>query len=90
MRTPISKFFADRGPHVAAMIAYFALLSLVPLVFLALALFGLAGRADESSYLVQELQTMFPSRSFEQIVGVVRAIQDNAATLGLLGGPLLA
>ena len=90
MRRMFEKFFADRGPHVAAMIAYFALLSLVPLVFLALALFGLAGRADESSYLVQELQTMFPSRSFEQIVGVVRAIQDNAATLGLLGGPLLA
>ena len=55
--TPLGKFFRDRGPHVAAMIAYFALFSLVPLVFLALALFSVAGRADESSYLVRELRT---------------------------------
>ena len=31
---PFRKFFADRGPHLAAMIAYFALLSFVPLLFL--------------------------------------------------------
>ena len=31
---PLAKFFADRGPHLAAMIAYFALLSFVPLLFL--------------------------------------------------------
>ena len=40
MHEPLRKFFADRGPHLAAMIAYFALLSLVPLIFLALALLG--------------------------------------------------
>ncbi len=90
MQEPIAKFFADRGPHVAAMIAYFALLSLIPLVFLALALFGLAGRADESSHLVTELETIFPSRSVEQIVSVVNSIQDNATTLGIVGGLLLA
>ncbi|MFN2469949.1 MAG: YihY/virulence factor BrkB family protein [Gaiellaceae bacterium] len=90
MTDTVAKFFRDRGPHVAAMIAYFALLSLVPLVFLALALFGLAGRVDESSYLVTELQSMFPTRSFEQIVTVVNGIQDNATALGLVGGPLLA
>ena len=32
----VRKFFADRGTHLAAMIAYFALMSFVPLVFLAL------------------------------------------------------
>ena len=89
MTAPLAKFFRDRGPHVAAMIAYFALLSLLPLIFLALALFGLAGRADESSYLVTELRNVFPSRSIDQIVRAVRAIQDNAATLGVLGGVLL-
>ena len=35
-----SEFFADRGTALAAMIAYFALLSFVPLLFLALALLG--------------------------------------------------
>ena len=35
-RDLVRKFFADRGPHLAAMIAYFALLSFVPLTFLSL------------------------------------------------------
>ena len=65
---PIEKFFRDRGTHLAAMIAYFALLSLVPLIFLALALLGIFGRADESSYLVTELQALFPSPT--RVMGV--------------------
>jgi membrane protein len=89
LRALIEKFLADRGTHLAAMIAYFALLSLVPLVFLALALLGLFGRADESSYLVRELKTVFPSSSISDIVAVVRTIQDNAAALGLAGGVFL-
>jgi membrane protein len=89
MRQLLAKFFADRGPHLAAMIAYFALLSLVPLVFLTLALLGLFGRADESSYLVTELKNVLPSASISQIVRVVNQIQDNAATLGLIGGVFL-
>ena len=89
MRQPLAKFFADRGPHLAAMIAYFALLSLVPLVFLSLALLGLFGRADESTYLVRELKTVLPSASIAQIVRVVNQIQDNAFTLGLIGGVFL-
>ncbi len=87
---PVAKFFEDRGPHLAAMIAYFALLSLVPLVFLSLALLGLFGRVDESSYLVTELKVALPDASIEQIVVVVRRIQANAATLGILGGVFLA
>jgi membrane protein len=89
MRHPLAKFFADRGPHLAAMIAYFALLSLVPLVFLTLALLGLFGRADESTYLVTELKKVLPSASISQIVRVVNEIRDNAATLGLIGGVFL-
>ncbi len=56
----MQKFFADRGTHLAAMIAYFALLSFVPLGFLALSLLGLTGRADESSFLVTELKHALP------------------------------
>jgi membrane protein len=89
MHEPLHKFFADRGPHLAAMIAYFALLSLVPLVFLALALLGLFGRVDESTYLVTELNKILPSASISQIVRVVNDIRDNAATLGIIGGVFL-
>jgi membrane protein len=82
---PLGKFFRDRGPHLAAMIAYFALLSFVPLTFLALSVLGLAGRADESSYLVTELKRIFPGTSISGIVRAVHSVQDNATTLGIVG-----
>src|SRR5918998_867690 len=86
MRPPVQKFFADRGTHLAAMIAYFALLAFVPLLFLALALLGFADRADESSVLVEELSKLFPRTSIDTIVDFVTEIQDNAAALGIVGG----
>jgi len=86
---PVDKFFADRGTHLAAMVAYFALLSLVPLLFLALALFGLFDRADESTYLVRELEQILPEASIEQIVGALNDIQRSSATLGIIGGIFL-
>ena len=86
MRELFAKFFNDRGTHLAAMIAYFALLSFVPLLFLALALLGLFGRADESSFLVTELNKTFPETSVDSIVRVVEQIQDNATALGIVGG----
>src|SRR3954453_17914482 len=88
-RDLLQKFFADRGPHLAAMIAYFALLSFVPLTFLALALLGLTGRADESSFLVREIQHALPGTPITQIVDLVHAVQDNAKALGIVGGAAL-
>ena len=85
MRAVFAKFFADRGTHLAAMIAYFALLSFVPLLFLALALLGFAHRADESSVLVEELSKLFPRTSINTIVRFVTEIQKNAAALGIVG-----
>ena len=86
----VHKFFADRGTHLAAMIAYFALLSFLPITFIALALLALGGRPDESSYLVTELQTVFPASSVDQIVRAVDAVQRNWRTLGLIGALTLA
>ena len=71
------------------MIAYFGLLSSVSLIFIALALLGFTGRAEESSYLVRELQNLFPSQSITDIVRVVDTITANATTLGLIGGAFL-
>ena len=88
-RALFAKFFADRGTHLAAMIAYFALLSFVPLTFLALATLGFAGRADESSFLVTELKHALPEAPVGDIVALVRQVQDNAATLGIVGGAFL-
>jgi membrane protein len=89
IRETFTKFFADRGTHLAAMIAYFALLSFVPLMFLALALLGLSGRVNETSFFVTELQKIFPGASISSIVTVVRTIQRNATSLGILGAAFL-
>jgi membrane protein len=85
-RALILKFFADRGTHLAAMVAYFALLSFVPLVFLALALLGLVHRVDASDFLVKELTRAFPGSSLASILTLVHKVQDNAAALGIIGG----
>jgi membrane protein len=82
---PLGKFYADRGPHLAAMIAYFALLSFVPLLFLTISALSLAGRPDESSYLVTELKRAFPGSSISSIVHTVREIQRHATALGIVG-----
>jgi membrane protein len=82
----VHKFFADRGTHLAAMVAYFALLSFVPLVFLALSLIGLAHRAQASDFFVKELENAFPGTSVESIITLVHRVQNNAAALGIIGG----
>jgi membrane protein len=88
-RDLVGKFFGDRGTHLAAMIAYFALLSFVPLTFLALSLLGLSGRADESSFLVKEIKRTLPGTPIDRIVSLVHTVQDNAAALGIIGGAAL-
>jgi membrane protein len=90
VKGPFSKFFADRGTHLAAMIAYFALLSFVPLVFLALSLLGIAGRPSETSFVVKELSKAFPSVSIDEIVKTVNRIRTHSTELGILGGVFLA
>jgi membrane protein len=88
-RRLVQKFFADRGTHLAAMIAYFALLAFVPLTFLALSLLAFTGQADESSFLVREIKQALPETPVEDIVRLVRTVQDNAAALGLVGAVVL-
>src|SRR5436853_6287525 len=68
------------------MVAYFALLSFVPLVFLALSLFGLAHRAHASDIFIRELKHAFPGTSVKSIITLVRRVQNNAAALGIIGG----
>jgi membrane protein len=86
---PLGKFFADRGPHLAAMIAYFALLSFVPLLFLTVSLLALSGRPNESSYFVTELKRAFPGSSISSIVHTIREIQQHGTALGIIGGATL-
>jgi len=83
------RFFSERGTHLAAMVAYFALASFVPLIFLALSVLGFLDQADSSSALVSYLEDVFPDRSVESIVKVVDAVQQNATALSVVGAVAL-
>ena len=85
----LEHFLADRGTHLAAMIAYFALLAFVPLLFLSLSLFSLAGEPTETSYLIEQLRQMFPASSVDSLLTVVREIQESSRSLGVIGGVAL-
>jgi YihY family inner membrane protein len=85
----VDKFLADRGTHLAAMIAYFAMIAFVPLLFLTLSLLALAGEQDESSYLVEQLRASFPATSVDRVLAVVEEVQDSATELGVVGGVAL-
>ena len=89
VRATFERFFAERGTHLAAMVAYFALASFVPLVFLALSVLGFLNQASSSSALVSYLEDVFPDRSVESIVKVVDAVQENATTLSVVGAVAL-
>ena len=90
VRATFAQFFNERGTHLAAMVAYFALMSFVPILFLLLSVLGFLDQADSSSALVTYLEDVFPERSVESIVEVVDAVQRNATTLSLVGAVGLA
>lgn len=81
----MSKYLRDRGPHLAAMVAYYALLSLVPFLFLTASLLGFAGHVSPNSYLIRELAHILPGQSVKDLLGTVHAIQRDAGTIGVLG-----
>ncbi len=86
--TVLAKYLHDRGPHLAAMVAYYALLSLFPFLFLILSALGLAGQMSQSSYIVRELELILPSQSVSELLQLVRSVQANAGTffaIGLIG-----
>jgi membrane protein len=84
----VGKYLADRGPHLGAMVAYYALLALFPFVFLILSTLGLFGQVSESSFLIKELKRILPAQSEDSLIAAVDHLQDNARWffwIGLLG-----
>lgn len=81
----IRRFFADRSPHLAAMVAYYALLSLVPFLFLMLSLIGVLERQNEQSLLVEELEQVLPGQSVDGLIALVENIRVNARSYGVIG-----
>ena len=68
------------------MVAYYALLSLVPFLVLTVSLLGLeAGTVSANSYVIRELQHILPGQSVSDLLKPVKSIQRNAGTLGVIG-----
>jgi len=80
------RYFGARGPHLAAMLAYYALLSLFPFVFLAASLVSAIGRPEETSALLRDLSHVLPGTSARDLARLVRSLESNAAEIGLIGG----
>ncbi|HEY3765915.1 MAG TPA: YihY/virulence factor BrkB family protein [Gaiellales bacterium] len=81
----LAKYLRDRGPHLGAMVAYYALLSLVPFLFLTASLLAFAGHVSPNSYLIRELAHILPGQSARDLLRTVHAIQHEAGTIGAIG-----
>jgi membrane protein len=82
----LRRYFGARGPHLAAMLAYYALLSLFPFVFLAASLVSWIGRPAETSALLRDLSHVLPGTSAHDLAQYVRSLGSNATEIGLIGG----
>ena len=89
IRETFSKFFADRGTHLAAMIAYFALLSFVPLLFLALSLLGLVGPRGRVELPRHRAEEIFPASRSTASSTARNGSSSHWPTLGLVGAAFL-
>jgi membrane protein len=81
----LGKYLSDRGPHLGAMVAYYALLSLFPFLFLTMSTLGLVGQVSQSSYIVEEMERILPSQSVEDLLKLVHSVQANAGTFFIIG-----
>ncbi|HET6172823.1 MAG TPA: YihY/virulence factor BrkB family protein [Gaiellales bacterium] len=82
----LRRYFGARGPHLAAMLAYYALLSLFPFVFLAASLASWIGRPAETSALLRDLSHVLPGTSAHDLSRLVTSLGSNVTEIGLIGG----
>jgi membrane protein len=71
------------------MIAYYGLLSLVPLLFLLLWPLTLLGGQGTSSFLIRQVRETLPNQSVDDIVTTVNTLREHGAALGLVSLVLL-
>lgn len=81
----VAKFFGDRCTHLAGMIAYFGILSVIPATFLMISALAWTGGLEVEGYVVTQLRYALPEQSFETIVELVRYLQDSTRSLSVIG-----
>ncbi len=79
------RFFARRCPHLAGMIAYFGVLSIIPAAFLFISALALAGQLESQGWIVEQLQFAMPEEGADAIVETVEQLRENSGSLGVAG-----
>ncbi|MEO6866768.1 MAG: YihY/virulence factor BrkB family protein [Gaiellales bacterium] len=79
------RFFARRCPHLAGMIAYFGILSIIPAAFLLFSTLALAGALDSQGWIVEQVQAAIPGEGANTIVRTVESLRENSGSLGVIG-----
>jgi YihY family inner membrane protein len=79
------RFFARRCPHLAGMIAYFGILSVIPAAFLFISALAIAGALEEQGWIVEQLQFVMPKEGASTILHTVESLRENSGSLGLIG-----
>jgi YihY family inner membrane protein len=79
------RFFARRCPHLAGMIAYFGVLSIIPAAFLFISALAVAGALENQGWIVEQLQFAIPEQGARTIVSTVENLRENSGSLGLIG-----
>ena len=79
------RFFARRCPHLAGMIAYFGILSIIPAAFLFISALALAGGLENQGWIVEQLQFAIPEEGANTVVRTVEDLRENSGSLGAIG-----
>lgn len=79
------RFFARRCPHLAGMIAYFGILSIIPAAFLFISALAVAGALENQGWIVEQLQFAMPEEGAKTIVRTVESLRENSGSLGVIG-----
>lgn len=82
----MAKFFGDRCTHLAGMIAYFGIFSIIPGLFLILFALTQAGQIDERSRLISKLSIVMPQPAVDSVLEAVNFLQAHSNSIGLIGG----
>ena len=85
-RHPAAKrFFAERCPHLAGMIAYFAVFSIIPATFLVLTLLAMTGDGSAQGFILEQIRYVFPDAGLRNVEAFVELLQADVGALGLIG-----
>lgn len=79
------RFFARRCPHLAGMIAYFGILSIIPAAFLFISALAIAGGLENQGWIVEQLQFAIPEEGANTVVRTVEDLRANSGSLGVIG-----